>query len=105
MHINEFAKIIYDRDLKHEKKKVFDWEYYAIAMAGESGEVLDTLKKIKRGDPGLSKKDVAEEVADVIGFAFLLLKELDVDPEKTLLDKFEKVNRRLDAGGYHARPD
>lgn len=108
MQINEFAKMAHERDKKHDKNKVFNWEFYSIAMGGEAGEVLNNLKKLKRGDP-INKeeffKDLAEETADVITFGFLLLSELGVDPEKTLLDKFEKVNRRLDTGGYHARPE
>ncbi|MBI2578382.1 MAG: hypothetical protein HYW26_01590 [Candidatus Aenigmarchaeota archaeon] len=108
MHINEFARIAHERDRKHDKNKAFNWEFYSIAMGGEAGEVLNNVKKLKRGDP-ISKeeffKDLAEEAADVITFGFLLLSELGADPEKILLEKYEKVNRRLDDGGFHKRPE
>ena len=47
---------------------------------------------------------MAEEVADAITYGFLLLSTLGVDPEKVLLDKYEKVNNRIAAGGFGARP-
>jgi NTP pyrophosphatase (non-canonical NTP hydrolase) len=104
MEINQFAKNLCDRNLKHAKKEIFDWEFYAIAMGGEAGEVLNRLKKIKRGDPGAAKDQLIEETADTIIYGLLLLAELGADPEKALLDKFEIVNKRLAAGGFHARP-
>jgi NTP pyrophosphatase (non-canonical NTP hydrolase) len=104
MEINEFAKKLYDRNVKHGKKDLFDYEFYAIALGGEAGEVLNRLKKLKRGDPNATKEDLVEETADAIIYGLLLLSELGADPEKIMLEKFEIVNKRLAAGGFHARP-
>ncbi len=104
MHINEFAKMNHERSVKHDAQKIFNWEYYAIAIGGEAGELLNVLKKTKRGDFPLNKAALAEETADIITYAFLLLSELGVDHEQIILEKFEKVNKRLDAGGFSARP-
>ncbi len=93
----------HERSKRNDPDKRFDWEFFAIAMAGETGEILNNLKKIKRGDFLLDKEKFAEEAADVLTYAFLLLSELGVDPEKVLLDKFKKVNDRLDKGGFHIR--
>ena len=103
MEINEFAKINQERAKKNDPDKRFNWEYFLIAMSGECGELLNKLKKIKRGDFPLDENGMAEEAADAITYAFLLLSELGVDPEKVLIDKFEKVNKRLDKGGFHVR--
>jgi NTP pyrophosphatase (non-canonical NTP hydrolase) len=101
MEINEFAKMCFDRTKKHDRKKL-DWEFFAVAMAGESGELLNYIKKVKRGDFAFEKEKLAEEAADVVTYAFILLSELELDPEKVLIDKFEKVNARLKRGGWGA---
>lgn len=104
MKINEFAELNYERDRKHDKEGRFNWEFYAIGVAGEAGELMNLLKKIKRGDFELNKEEIAEETADIITYCFLLLSALGMDAEKTLMDKFEKVNKRLEAGGFGKRP-
>ena len=103
MEINEFAKINHERSKVNDKNGVFNWEYHLIAMGGECGELLNKLKKIKRGDFPVNEEMLAEEVADVITYAFLLLSELGVDAEKVIMEKFEKVNKRLANGGFHVR--
>ena len=103
MEINDFAKINYERSVKNDPTGAFNWEYYLIAMSGECGELLNKLKKIKRGDFPLNKEDLAEEVTDVLTYAFLMLSELGVDVEKIIMQKYEKVNQRLANGGFHVR--
>ncbi|MFH1780160.1 MAG: hypothetical protein ABH803_03385 [Candidatus Micrarchaeota archaeon] len=103
MEINDFAKLNHERSVKFDLNKAFNWEYYAIAMGGECGELLNKLKKIKRGDFPVNKEELAEETVDVITYGFLLLSELGVDAEKVLMDKFEKVNKRVEKGGFHCR--
>ena len=104
MEINEFAELNYERDRKHDREGRFNWEFYAIGVAGEAGELMNLLKKVKRGDFPLNKAEVAEETADIITYCFLLLSALGMDPEKTIMEKFEKVNKRLEAGGFGKRP-
>ena len=81
MEINDFARMNHERAVRNDHTKVFNWEYFAIAMAGECGEILNNAKKIRRGDFPLNKEAMAEEVADAVTYAFLLLSELGVDPE------------------------
>jgi len=102
MEMNEFAGMAHERSAKHSKGSK-DWEFYAIALAGECGEMLNYLKKVKRGDFPVDKEKLAEETADAITYAFILLKELGVDPEKAIMEKYEKVNERLKKGGFHSR--
>jgi NTP pyrophosphatase (non-canonical NTP hydrolase) len=102
MEINEFAKMCFERTRRHDKKKL-DWEFFSLAMAGECGEMLNYIKKVKRGDFPLDKSKLAEETADAVTYAFILLSELGIDPEKALMDKFEKVNKRLEKGGWSQR--
>ena len=102
MEINDFARMNHERSVNNSND-AFSWEYFLIGMGGECGEALNHLKKIKRGDFALEKEKLAEEVADVITYAFLVLSELGVDPEKAIMEKFERVNRRLADGGFHVR--
>ena len=101
MEINEFAKMSHKRS--KDNATGTDWEYFLIGMAGECGELLNILKKVKRGDFEVDKEKIAEETADIITYALILLKELGVDPEKAILEKYEKVNKRLADGGFHVR--
>ena len=103
MEINEFARMSYERSSKHDKKGIFDWEFYAIATGGEAGELLNILKKVRRGDFPLDKEKVADETVDVIQYALLLLSSLGVDPEKAIMKKYDEVNRRLEKGGFGKR--
>lgn len=103
MEINSFAKMNYERSKKNDKNNSFNWEFYAIALAGEAGELLNVIKKVKRGDFQIDKEKVAEETADVITYAFLLLSELGLDTEEVIMKKFEKVNKRISQGGFHVR--
>jgi NTP pyrophosphatase (non-canonical NTP hydrolase) len=105
MEINEFARMSKDRAVKNDPDGLFDWKYYVVALAGESGEIANHLKKILRGDHALDTDELAEEVADAVTYGFLLLSTLGVDPEKVLLDKYEKVNKRIAAGGFGTRPE
>lgn len=103
MEINDFARMNHERSASRDEKGVFNWEYHAIAMAGEAGELLNILKKVKRGDFLLDKKKVADEAVDVITYGFLLLSSLGIDAEKAIMEKYEEVNRRLEAGGFDKR--
>lgn len=103
MEINEFAKMNHERAVKNDAKGVFNWEFYVVAIGGEAGELLNTLKKIKRGDFPLNKEEMAEEAADIITYGFLLLSELGIDAEKAVMEKYEKVNKRIEKGGFGAR--
>jgi len=103
MHINEFARINHERSASRDEKGIFNWEYHAIAMAGEAGELLNILKKVKRGDFPLDEKKVADEAVDVITYGFLLLSSLGLDAEEAIMTKYEEVNRRLEKGGFGKR--
>ncbi len=103
MEINEFAKMSRERSLKNDKNKVFDWEYYIIATGGEAGELLNLLKKMKRGDFPFDKDKIADEAADIFTYSLLILAALGVDPEEAIMKKYSEVDRRLEAGGWHKR--
>lgn len=70
-----------------------DW---AMALAGEVGELCNKLKKRRRGDY-IEDYEISEELADIIFYTDLLAARLKVDLEKAVVDKFNKVSERYNS--------
>jgi len=62
-------------------------------IAGETGELCNMLKKIKRGEQ-ISKTKLAHELADIITYADLLAEVLEVDLGEAVRKKFNIVSKR-----------
>jgi len=67
-----------------------DW---AVATAGELGEALNKLKKLRRGE-NIPGREVAEELADTVIYLDLLAASLGIDLEDAVRLKFNKVSER-----------
>jgi len=63
------------------------------ALAGETGELCNMLKKLRRGEK-VDKKDIAYELADVIVYADLLASKLYINLEEAVIEKFNIVSKR-----------
>lgn len=63
------------------------------ALAGETGELCNFLKKMRRGEK-IKKKKVAHELADVIAYADLLASALNIDLEAAVREKFNLVSKK-----------
>lgn len=72
-------------------------EMWALAIAGEAGELCNLLKKVVRGDFTLEEKrqEVLNEVADVMTYCDLLMTRLDADTATELKAKFNVVSARV----------
>lgn len=80
---------------KTENWKIEDW---ALALAGEVGELCNVLKKVKRGDFLLDdarKAECCKELADIIMYAQLGIKCLGSDTGEVIRSKFEEVSKRI----------
>lgn len=86
---------------------ICDWSPtdWACAMAGECGEACNEIKKLRRLDGADSDSDtpqkreeirvkVGAELADIIIYADLLAKRLDLDLGQCVVDKFNEVSER-----------
>lgn len=110
MEINEFQLMSHKRTAKSKEyeKGNIDAEYFFIATAGEAGELMNKLKKSKRGDyeecghSGMVEM-FGNELDDVITYALLAMSELGLDAEATIMKKYEIVNQRLAKGGFKER--
>lgn len=80
---------------------VSDW---AVAMAGEAGEVCDAVKKLRRLECNLATKraktreqrveDIADEIGDTFLYLDLLAQHLGLTLEDCVKNKFNKVSER-----------
>ena len=82
------------RHFRHDPWPAHLW---ALAIAGEAGELCNLLKKVVRGDFTLEAKrdEVLKEVADVITYCDLLMTCLDARTSEELIKKFNEVSTRV----------
>ena len=78
---------------------VEDWpvQNWALAIAGEAGELCNLVKKALRGDFPLEEKrqEILEEIADVITYCDLLMSRLGADTATEVRRKFDIVSQRV----------
>lgn len=70
-----------------------DWTFtdYGTALAGEVGEALNLVKKMRRGEP-IDRAAVALELADAAIYLDLLAARLGVDLGNAIAHKFNRVS-------------
>lgn len=74
--------------------------FSAVELAGETGELMNVIKKLEREKMGLAgsratQQDFADELGDVIICAFMLADIAGIDPMKAAAAKFNKTSRKL----------
>jgi len=87
-----------------EEWSVADW---AVAAAGEMGEVCDAVKKLRRIESGLESqnpsqpkdradaiKKIAQEIGDTVVYLDLLAARLGLRLDECVADTFNRVSRR-----------
>ena len=63
------------------------------ALAGETGELCNLLKKMRRGE-AIDPKAIAYELADIITYADLVAAALKINLGKAVVEKFNIVSDR-----------
>ena len=69
---------------------------WGCALGGECGELLNLLKKQRRGEP-IPHVMIAEELADIILYADLLADHLGINLSTAIIHKFNKTSDRIGA--------
>lgn len=68
------------------------WVYLALGLAGESGEVVDKIKKVVRNNDGVftdeSKLEIQKELGDVLWYVSQLCEQLGLS-----MDEVARTNR------------
>ena len=70
-----------------------DW---ATAVAGETGEMCNLVKKMRRGD-SIPVEEVGKELADIVIYADLLASRLGLDLSDCIVQKFNEVSDRVNS--------
>lgn len=71
---------------------------YSMGLAGESGEVLEALKKYLYHGHGLDMKDIEKELGDVLWYLTAIAEELDIEMEDVALRNVRKLQARYPDG-------
>lgn len=72
--------------------------FWTTAVAGETGELCNLIKKIERGDNiENAKTKIANEAADVIIYLDLLCCSLNIDLQVAIASKFNEVSDRVNS--------
>lgn len=77
----------------------WDWTLndWAVALAGESGELCNLLKKIKRGDLTVrgERQALLAELADIMTYCDLMMTKLGASTADEIQKKFAEVSQRV----------
>lgn len=73
-----------------------DWTLadWSNAIAGETGEMCNLIKKIRRGD-NVDVQDVGRELADIVIYADILADKLGLNLSDCIQQKFNEVSDRI----------
>lgn len=96
-----------DQEVRYLTGKIYDsislsWIYPALGLAGETGEVIEKLKKAVRDKEGhISESDkisIKKELGDVLWYLATLASELDISLEDIASTNIEKFQDRRARG-------
>lgn len=95
---------VYDRD-----DKKYSLMYLSMGLAGESGEVIEKLKKVVRNDGGAvsdeKREDLKKELGDVLWYLSELATVLNVSLEDVAKKNIEKLHDRAERGVIKSEGD
>lgn len=67
--------------------------FLSTAVGGETGELLNIVKKIRRGD-NIPFSDFCDEVGDIVCYLDLLCTHMGTDLRTCITEKFNKVSEK-----------
>ena len=75
---------------------LYDWSPtdWGCALAGETGELCNLLKKVRRGEP-ITIESIAKEMADIQTYLDLLAARLNIDLAAATIAKFNEKSREI----------
>ena len=85
------------------------WLYYVLGIAGETGELIEKIKKHFRDDYGVmtedKKKQIIKESGDVLWYLARLLDELGIKFNDVALKNLSKLFKRMEEGTIKGEGD
>lgn len=107
MDIQEYQKKAWETAIYPNKGK--NLSYPALGLGGETGEVLEKIKKITR-DEGSEitkekKEELVKEMGDVLWYLAALATELNLNLKEILEKNISKLNSRKERKVLHGSGD
>lgn len=100
MNLSEYQDLV--ESVSSDRVNELGLIYGGLGIAGETGEVVEKIKKIVRDKEGLPDAADVEylklELGDVMWYVAKLCNELDLDMEEALLANVDKINDRKTNG-------
>ena len=97
MEINEYQKLA-SRTIDTNKTNEELLLNAVMGLCGESGEVIDLVKKYKFHRHPLNKEELIKEAGDVAWYLAELATVLDIDLEEIMIQNIEKLKKRYPDG-------
>ena len=94
MNIGEFQKVSL-RTMKIDENTI---SHCSMGLAGETGEVIDIIKKHLYYEKELDKNHITEELGDIMFYLVNLASALDISMVNVLEQNIEKLNKRYPEG-------
>lgn len=111
MDFNEYQKIAGTTDVGTSAQDNIKpgWMYYVLGIGGETGELLEHVKKHFRDDYGQMTPerlgDIVSEIGDIQWYLARLCSHLGLDFEEVFIKNCEKLARRKEKNLIHGDGD
>lgn len=105
MNFNDYQKEAVKTAIYPEDFKLI---YPALGLAGETGECVEKIKKLCRGDFQLTKEYkelIAKELGDVFWYAANIANDLDIDLSTVAQMNLDKLKSRQERGKLQGTGD
>ena len=107
MEFDDYQKIAWESAIYPDKGK--NIIYPSLGLGGETGEVLEKIKKIMRdGNSKITeekKTDLIKEIGDVLWYLAALSTELKTDLNEIAKINIDKINSRKERDQIHGSGD
>lgn len=100
MRMKDYQKFAYDTCLG----KCWNLEYLGLGLCGETGEVAEKLKKMRR-DGDKDSKEIAKELGDVLWYLTNLANYIGYDLEDIAQINKTKLTSRIERGNLYGNGD
>ncbi len=108
MELNEYQKQA-SATAQFDEKVIDPLVYTTLGLAGETGEVVEKIKKILRNDKGVisaeKKEELTKELGDVLWYLSQVARMLDVSMNDVAVKNIEKLASRQKRGVIKSEGD
>jgi NTP pyrophosphatase (non-canonical NTP hydrolase) len=87
-----------DRTMNHDLTEKEKLSMLALGIAGEAGEIVDTIKKIVYHGHELDKEELIKELGDLEWYITHLKKHYDISDDIVRITNVMKLNKRYKDG-------